>query len=131
MEAEVEVLQPDDLIFPNRKGHHLGHDNLVKRRFLPLFNRQPTVERFNWHGLRHFAVSCWIEERLAPKTVQTFAGMPRYRSPWTATGTCSQATTTAKRWTRLPKDCSINWGYRHSEPENVWRTERFIHVPSM
>jgi len=66
--------KPDDLIFPNRKGHHLGHDNLVKRRFLPLFNRQPTVERFNWHGLRHFAVSCWIEERLAPKTVQTFAG---------------------------------------------------------
>jgi integrase len=66
--------KPDDLIFPNRKGHHLGHDNLVKRRFLPLFNRLPTVERFNWHGLRHFAVSCWIEERLAPKTVQTFAG---------------------------------------------------------
>ena len=66
--------KPDDLIFPNRKGHHLGHDNLVKRRFLPLFNRLPTVERFNWHSLRHFAVSCWIEERLAPKTVQTFAG---------------------------------------------------------
>jgi len=30
--------------------------------------------RFNWHALRHFAVSCWIEAGFAPKTVQTFAG---------------------------------------------------------
>jgi len=64
----------DDLIFPNREGRHIGHDNLVKRRFLPLFDLLPTIGRFNWHGLRHFAVSCWIDERLAPKTVQTFAG---------------------------------------------------------
>ena len=28
----------------------------------------------NWHSLRHFAVSSWIEAGLAPKTVQTFAG---------------------------------------------------------
>ncbi len=64
----------DDLIFPNREGHHVGHDNLVKRQFLPLFDLLPTVKRFNWHGLRHFAVSCWIEAGLTPKTVQTFAG---------------------------------------------------------
>ena len=64
----------DDLIFPNRHGRHLGHDNLVKRQFLPLFDELRTVKRFNWHGLRHFAVSCWIEAGLAPKTVQTFAG---------------------------------------------------------
>ncbi|MGB8750130.1 MAG: tyrosine-type recombinase/integrase, partial [Pseudolabrys sp.] len=38
--------------------------------FLPLFEGK----RFNWHGLRHFAVSTWIEAGLAPKTVQTFAG---------------------------------------------------------
>ena len=25
-------------------------------------------------GLRHFAISTWIEAELAPKTVQTFAG---------------------------------------------------------
>ena len=30
--------------------------------------------RFNWHALRHFAISCWIEAGLDPKTVQTFAG---------------------------------------------------------
>jgi integrase len=76
----------DDLIFPNREGRHFGHDNLIKRRFLPLFgaleakheevpDRYPQAPaRFNWHGLRHFAVSCWIEAGLAPKTVQTFAG---------------------------------------------------------
>jgi integrase len=69
-----EFSRPDDLIFPNREGQHIGHDNLIKRKFLPLFDALPTVKRFNWHGLRHFAVSCWIEAGLAPKTVQTFAG---------------------------------------------------------
>jgi integrase len=64
----------DDLIFPNRNGRYLGHDNLIKRQFLPLFDELKGVDRFNWHGLRHFAVSCWIEAGLAAKTVQTFAG---------------------------------------------------------
>jgi integrase len=76
----------DDLIFPNGEGNHIGHDNLVKRHFLPLFdkleaahkddpmNLPPPPRRFNWHALRHFAVSCWIEAGFAPKTVQTFAG---------------------------------------------------------
>jgi integrase len=69
-----EFSKADDLIFPNWEGHHLGHDNLIKRQFLPLFDELPTIKPFNWHGLRHFAVSCWIEAGLAPKTVQTFAG---------------------------------------------------------
>jgi len=63
--------KPDDLIFSNGSGGHIGHDNLIKRQFLPLFKE---AKRFNWHGLRHFAVSTWIEAGLAPKTVQTFAG---------------------------------------------------------
>jgi integrase len=77
---------PNDLLFPNTEGNHIGHDNLVKRRFVPLFesleaahiddpiNVPAPPRRFNWHALRHFAVSCWIERGLAPKTVQTFAG---------------------------------------------------------
>jgi integrase len=77
---------PDDLIFPNEEGNHTSHDNLMKRRFIPLFEdleaahradptRYPAPPpRFNWHALRHFAVSCWIEAGLTPKTVQTFAG---------------------------------------------------------
>ncbi len=64
----------DDLIFPNWSGRYVGHDNMIKRQFLPLFNEVKGVNRFNWHGLRHFAVSCWIEAGLAAKTVQTFAG---------------------------------------------------------
>jgi integrase len=74
-----------DLVFPNKRGSYTSHDNMVKRKFLPLFglvakkyeeerlNSLPP-ERFNWHALRHFAVSCWIEADLKPKTVQTFAG---------------------------------------------------------
>ena len=73
MEVAVEYSKDGDLIFPNSEGNHTSHDNLVKRRFLPLFESLE-AKRFNWHGLRHFAVSCWIEAGLAPKTVQTFAG---------------------------------------------------------
>jgi integrase len=65
--------RPEDLVFPNGLGRHMGHDNLVKRQFLPLL-RKLGIRRMGWHSLRHFAVSCWIEQGLAPKTVQTFAG---------------------------------------------------------
>lgn len=61
--------KPEDLIFSNRQGGHISHDNLIKRRFLPL-----AAKAFNWHGLRHFAISTWIEAGMAPKTIQTFAG---------------------------------------------------------
>ena len=64
----------EDLIFANRRGAHVGHDNFIKRQFLPLFDTGCRVKRFNWHGLRHFAISMWIEAGLTPKTVQTFAG---------------------------------------------------------
>jgi integrase len=77
--------KPNDLVFPNKRGTFESHDNMVKREFNPLFEKlaklneedpakHPKVERFNWHALRHFAISCWIDARLSPKTVQTFAG---------------------------------------------------------
>ncbi len=78
--------KPADLIFPNLDGHYEDHDNMVKREFDPLFRRlatlhskdpdlyPPAPRRFNWHALRHFAVSCWIDADLPPKTIQTFAG---------------------------------------------------------
>jgi integrase len=65
--------KPEDLIFANQQGGYIGHDNLIKRQFIPLFANAKS-KRFNWHGLRHFAVSTWIEAGLSPKTVQTFAG---------------------------------------------------------
>lgn len=79
-------VSPDDLIFPNRTGKFDNHDTMVKRRFRPLFAKLKELHAekpkahpkppayFNWHALRHFAISCWIEAGLAPKTVQTFAG---------------------------------------------------------
>ena len=63
----------DDFIFPNTKGHHTCHDNLIKRRYKPNLIAAGVFD-INWHSLRHFAVSTWIEAGLAPKTVQTFAG---------------------------------------------------------
>jgi integrase len=72
----------DDLVFPNQLGGYLNHDDMVKRKFLPLFaklaerwkqeRRNETLDVFAW--LRHFAISCWIDAGLPPKTVQTFAG---------------------------------------------------------
>lgn len=74
----------NDLVFPNKHGTFERHDTMVKKDFTPLFEKlerarqkepsRPKVERFNWHALRHFAVSCWIEAGLSPKTIQTFAG---------------------------------------------------------
>jgi integrase len=65
--------QSDDYIFPNRNGGHICHDNMIKRQFKPTLERVG-VSSVNWHGLRHYAISTWIEAGLAPKTVQTFAG---------------------------------------------------------
>ncbi|NDW07457.1 site-specific integrase [Jiella pacifica] len=76
----------DDLVFPNRRGGYLGHGSMVKRKFYPLFRKleklhqtapsehAPAPKRFNWHALRHFGISTWIEADLKPKTIQTFAG---------------------------------------------------------
>lgn len=82
----TQLKKPEDLVFPSKRGSYADHGHMVKRKFLPLFevlseryqqdpvdNPEPPA-RFNWHALRHFAVSCWIEAGLSPKTVQTFAG---------------------------------------------------------
>ena len=63
----------DDLIFPNKSGNFLCHDNFIKRRYKPVLAVAEVFD-INWHSLRHYAVSTWIEAGLAPKTVQTFAG---------------------------------------------------------
>lgn len=72
----------DDLVFPNTKGGFLDHKNVLKREFRPLMNAVADKAKkegrkfkpFNWHALRHFAISLWIEAGLQPKTIQTFAG---------------------------------------------------------
>ena len=37
--------KPDDLIFPNGEGNHIGHDNLIKRQFNPLFETLEATTR--------------------------------------------------------------------------------------
>lgn len=65
--------RPDDLVFPNGGGSYTCHANFVKRRFKPLISKAG-VQVSNWHALRHYAISTWIDASLSPKTVQTFAG---------------------------------------------------------
>jgi integrase len=76
----------EDLIFANSVGGYRGHCNEMNRRFRPIFkhlaakhlddpaNNPAAPPYFNWHALRHFAISCWIEAGLSPKVVQTLAG---------------------------------------------------------
>jgi integrase len=63
----------DDLLFPNKWGRFEDHSNMSAVQFVPTRERAGLPD-LNWHALRHFAISCWIERGLSPKTVQTFAG---------------------------------------------------------
>lgn len=80
--AAAKLDGPDDLVFPNAKGGFLDHKNILKREFRPLMKTAADKAKkegrkfksFNWHALRHFAISLWIEAGLQPKTIQTFAG---------------------------------------------------------
>lgn len=67
----------DDFVFPNSEGGFVRHTNMTKRDWNPLLAKAE-VEPFGWHGLRHFAVSKWIEAGLQPKTIQTYAGHATY-----------------------------------------------------
>ncbi len=70
---ESRFSRDDDLIFPNKKGCYEHHENMSAVHFRPTCARAG-VTGVTWHPLRHFAISCWIERGLSPKTVQTFAG---------------------------------------------------------
>jgi hypothetical protein len=64
--------KPNDLLFPNFKGDYWSHDGMIKSKWQPLSERVKALwqeqrrndvrEHFNWHALRHFAISCWIED---------------------------------------------------------------------
>jgi hypothetical protein len=94
----------DDLIFPNREGHHLGHDNLTSgsscrcsicsRRSSASVGMASDTSRYH-AGSRQGSP----QRRCRPSPATR-----RCKSQWTDTATCSRATTTAKRWTRLPRD---------------------------
>jgi hypothetical protein len=58
--------------------------------------------RFNRHALRHFAISCWIETGLDPKTVQTF-GHSSLAVTMDRLVTCLGPRAISVRWILLPK----------------------------
>jgi integrase len=70
---ESRFSKDNDLVFPNTIGGHESHNNMRWTQFTPA-REQAGLPGLSWHALRHFAVSCWIERGLSPKTVQTFAG---------------------------------------------------------
>jgi integrase len=82
--ARSKFSDKDALVFPNRHGRFMNHRGMIKWKLDPLFRklaakwieqrRNEPLSTFPWHALRHFAISCWIEAGLSPKTVQTFAG---------------------------------------------------------
>ncbi|MGO7763447.1 hypothetical protein ACC711_39355, partial [Rhizobium ruizarguesonis] len=77
--SSAKSSEVDDLIFPNAKGGFLDHKNILKREFRPLMKAAAAkatadgkkFRQFNWHALRHFAISLWIEADLKQKTIQT------------------------------------------------------------
>ncbi|MFS8125049.1 site-specific integrase [Rhizobium sp. BR 250] len=74
----TETLYPgdDDYVFPDARGGFTRHTNFVKRIWNPLL-KTAGVET-GWHGLRHFAISTWIESGMPVKAIQTLAGHASY-----------------------------------------------------
>jgi integrase len=62
------------LVFPNSLGKPDTHSNLDGRFWRPLQRRVLGEVRFNFHALRHFAVSAMIHMGLPPKRIQTIIG---------------------------------------------------------
>ncbi|CAL1691152.1 Tyrosine recombinase XerC [Brevundimonas subvibrioides] len=72
----------EDLVFPSRRNTPLYHSNLLKSVWETAWKRlrartDPMAtppEYVNWHCLRHFAISTWIEKKVDVKQVQEWAG---------------------------------------------------------
>jgi integrase len=134
--ARAKRKGPDDIVFPNRRGWYEDHANMVKRDFNPLFVRLAELhkknpeahaippKRFNWHALRHFAVSCWIDAGLKPKTIQTFAGhatlaitMDRYGHLFKSDEHKAAMDEIARQFTNEPSRCETMPNHSNMLPE--------------
>ena len=62
-----------DLIFPNKAGKPLNHNNVVNRHFNPSL-KKAGIERIRWHDLRHTYASLLIEQGENIKYIQTQLG---------------------------------------------------------
>jgi integrase len=62
-----------DLVFPNRAGKPINHNNLVSRYFHPALEKAE-IDRIRWHDLRHTKASLMIEQKENLKYIQTQLG---------------------------------------------------------
>lgn len=68
-----------DLVFPNQRGKVQRLANITQRVWHPLQKAAGLIDEsggplFNFHALRHFAASVWIELGFSPKRLQTMLG---------------------------------------------------------
>jgi integrase len=68
-----------DLVFPNTLGKVQPLSNIAHRVWRPLQKKAGLVNAageplFNFHALRHFAASLWIEQNFTPKRLQAMLG---------------------------------------------------------
>jgi integrase len=64
-----------DLVFPNRVGGPMDHNNLYYREFKPLLERAGLGENdFTFHSLRHTFASALCNKREHPKVIQSLLG---------------------------------------------------------
>jgi integrase len=68
-----------DLVFPNTLGKVQPLSNIAQRVWRPLQVKAGLVNAegeplFNFHALRHFAASLWIEQTFTPKRLQAMLG---------------------------------------------------------
>ena len=62
-----------DLVFPNRVGKPINHNNLVNRHFLPALEKAK-IDRIRFHDLRHTKASLMIDQKENLKYIQTQLG---------------------------------------------------------
>ncbi len=68
-----------DLVFPNRVGKPMDHNNLYHRDFKSLLKRaglwsEDKHKRFTFHSLRHTCATVLLSKNVHPKIVQEMLG---------------------------------------------------------
>ncbi len=70
-----DLWQDHDLVFPNRVGKPMDHNNLYYREYKPLLQRAGLGdEGFTFHSLRHTFATELFNQRRRPKIIQSLLG---------------------------------------------------------
>lgn len=70
-----DLWKDDDLVFPNRVGKALDHNNLYYRDYKRLLKKAGLAdEGFTFHSFRHTFATELFNQRKRPKVIQSFLG---------------------------------------------------------